>query len=278
MFMAQKTVQEYFGTLESRIGYQLLLGGTRHFGYYENTWWPFPIGRALRAMEAKLFEELDLKEGATVLDAGTGFGHVAVYMAKRGLIVKGVDIVDWHIKEARKYVKSQHAEDLVEMFDMSYEHLSFEAASFDGAYTMETLTHANDPDLAMSEFFRVLKPGGHLVLHEYEHDIKDRQTSGWKALARLSDLAHTPAMLHFHYSAIRGKLEKAGFVDVHVQDLTENVAPMFHFFVILAFIPYLVIRLLGLQVFFVNAVSAVECQLFIRPGLKYLAVKARKPG
>jgi hypothetical protein len=36
-------VQAYYCGLESRIGYQLLLGGTRHFGFYErDTWWPFP--------------------------------------------------------------------------------------------------------------------------------------------------------------------------------------------------------------------------------------------
>ena len=167
--MARKTVQEYFSTLESRIGYNLLLGGSRHFGYYESTWWAFPIGKALRAMEDKLFTQLDLKKGATVLDAGAGFGHVATDMAKKGLFVKGVDIVDWHIAQARQHIRSQHVEDLVEIFDMSYEDTEFEAASFDGAYTMETLTHANDADLALSEFFRVLKPGGDLVLHEYEH-------------------------------------------------------------------------------------------------------------
>jgi 2-polyprenyl-3-methyl-5-hydroxy-6-metoxy-1,4-benzoquinol methylase len=122
--MARKTVQEYFSTLESRIGYGLLLGGTRHFGYYESTWWPFPIGKALKAIEVKLFTQLDLEKGATVLDAGAGFGHVAGYMARTGLFVKGIDIVDWHIERARQHIRSQHIEDLVDILDMSYEDMS----------------------------------------------------------------------------------------------------------------------------------------------------------
>ena len=275
--MAKKTVQEYYGSLESRLGYQLLLGGTRHFGYYDNTWWPFPVGRALRAMEAKLFTELDLRDGATVLDAGTGFGHVASYMAKKGLIVKGVEIVDWHVEQARKHIRSQHLEDLVEITKMNYQHLEFKDATFDGAYTMETLVHASDPDLALSEFFRVLKPGGDLVLHEYEHDVEDHQSSAWKSLVRICHLAHLPALLQFRYGALRRKLEHAGFVDIRAEDLTRNTAPMLMFFTILAFLPYLFIRLLNLQAFFINAVSAVERWLYLRRDCRYVAVKARKP-
>jgi hypothetical protein len=36
----------------------------------EIQWSPFPINRALRAMEEKLFTELGVKEEATVLDGG----------------------------------------------------------------------------------------------------------------------------------------------------------------------------------------------------------------
>lgn len=43
-------LQSYYHSLESRIGYDVVLGGARHFGYWEkDTYWPFPLGRALRA-------------------------------------------------------------------------------------------------------------------------------------------------------------------------------------------------------------------------------------
>lgn len=65
---------KYNYTCESRIGYRHLLGGTRHFGYYhEGQWWPFPIGKASRAMEEKMYQVMDL-EDATVLDGGAGNG------------------------------------------------------------------------------------------------------------------------------------------------------------------------------------------------------------
>lgn len=33
-----------------------------------------------------MFERLKLPEGASVLDAGSGIGHVALYMARHGLV------------------------------------------------------------------------------------------------------------------------------------------------------------------------------------------------
>lgn len=35
-----------------------------------------------------MFERLNLPEGASVLDAGCGIGHVALYMARQGLVRK----------------------------------------------------------------------------------------------------------------------------------------------------------------------------------------------
>jgi len=82
-------VPDYYNTLESRIGYQVFLGGTRHFGYYaRGTWWPFPIDRALRTMEEYLYQTIGLEGDALLLDAGAGICDVAIYMAKKGLRVK----------------------------------------------------------------------------------------------------------------------------------------------------------------------------------------------
>src|ERR1700761_5595098 len=96
-------LQRYYASLESRAGYRLFLGGTRHYGYYrKDTDWPWPIGRALRAMEDHLFNSLGLSEGAKVLDAGCGYGHVAIRGARRGLQIQCIDIVPRHVKRAQQ--------------------------------------------------------------------------------------------------------------------------------------------------------------------------------
>jgi sterol 24-C-methyltransferase len=94
-------LQEYYSSLESRIGYRFILGGTRHFGYYKtDKSWPFPISEALRAMENHLYNTLGVKTGEQVLDAGCGNGYVAIHMAKRGLSVQAIDVIGRHIGKA----------------------------------------------------------------------------------------------------------------------------------------------------------------------------------
>jgi len=99
-------LQRYYSAWESRIGYLLFLGGTRHFGYYQpGTKWPFPINSALRRMEDHLFKSLGLQPRAEVLDAGCGVGHVAMHLARKGLRVHGIDIVSNHVKWARQDIR-----------------------------------------------------------------------------------------------------------------------------------------------------------------------------
>src|ERR1700761_9566852 len=187
------TVSEYYHSLESRIGYRLILGGTRHFGYYEaGTLWPFPIGPALRRMEDRLYQTLDLQVDSLVLDAGAGNGGVSIFMAKKGLRVKAIDLLNMHVAWARANVQRNHLDERVEVSKGNYEKFAFENDTFDGAYTMETLVHAGDPDAAMGEFYRVLKPGGTVTHVEYEHDM-DHNPVGRAAMRRINTYAHMPA-------------------------------------------------------------------------------------
>ncbi|KAK5354378.1 hypothetical protein LTS03_011885 [Exophiala xenobiotica] len=82
------SVQEYYTSIESRIGYWLLLGNTRHFGLYpKGQVWPSPIGKAQQAMENQLYRKLGLGPGSRVLDAGARSDYVAMHMAEKGLTI-----------------------------------------------------------------------------------------------------------------------------------------------------------------------------------------------
>jgi sterol 24-C-methyltransferase len=270
------SVSDYYHTLESQIGYKLLLGGTRHFGYYEEgTLWPFPLSSALRRMEERLYQTLGLETNALVLDAGAGNGDVAIYMARKGLRIKAIDLVDMHVQLGKTNVQRNHLDDQIEVLQGDYERLDFENNSFDGAYTMETLVHANDPDQAMREFYRVVKPGGVVTHVAYEHDM-DSDSPGRSALSRINAYTHMPAFEQFPLGTIRKSLDDVGFREIEVQDLTANATPMMRLFFLLAYIPYLIIQLLGLEAYFVNAMAAVELWRY-RDRIRYLMVKARKP-
>ena len=270
------TVSDYYHRLESRIGYRLLLGGTRHFGLYEiGTWWPFPITTALRRMEERLYQTLGLKGDALLLDGGAGTCDVAIYMAERGFRVEAIDLLDLHVGWARNNVKARGQEKRIQVQTMNYQELAFDDETFDGAYTMETLVHANDPDQAMREFYRVLKPGGTIVHLEYEQKVAGN-ASATRKLARINAYSHMPAFTQFTFNTIQKKLENVGFEDVEVQDLSYNCLPMLRLFFILAVVPYILVRLLGLEAKFTNTMAAVDCYR-IKEDMRVIMVKARKP-
>ncbi|KAI0973102.1 S-adenosyl-L-methionine-dependent methyltransferase [Xylaria arbuscula] len=279
---ANPQLQAYYYSLESRIGYRLLLGGTRHFGYYEkNTYWPFPFSRSLRRMEDKLAEVLALPPGARVLDAGCGVGHVALRMAQTyKLRVEAIDVVDHHIyKASRNFKQAGLPPDQLRVRKMDYHNLeSLDSLSFDSIYTMETFVHATDPEAALKGFYRLLRPGGRLALFEYDHTANETSLQEVaRTIDKVNEYAAMPTNAISHPGVFKRMLEEAGFEDVIVRDYSPNIVPMTRFFFLLALIPYLFVRLLGLEWWFINTVAGVGSYLGYRHW-RYLAISAQKPG
>ncbi|KAJ5501541.1 hypothetical protein N7453_006358 [Penicillium expansum] len=278
MINQNPALQSYYASLESRIGYRLVLGGTRHFGYYEpGSWWPFPINAALRRMEDHLFKSLDLPAGATVLDAGCGSGYVAIHMANRKLNVRAIDVTERHVARAQENIIAAGLEKAVTAQLGDYHHLEeFPTESLDGVYTMETLVHATDPKAVLEGFMRILKPGGSLVLYEYEHMIPKDAHEATKLFAQVNEYAAMPANAEFEADTLLSLLGEAGFTDIKLTDLSRNVKPMLHLFFILAYIPYLVIKAFSLEKYFVNTVAAIVGYRYYDIH-RYVAIRATKP-
>ncbi|KAK2749622.1 hypothetical protein FQN57_005844 [Myotisia sp. PD_48] len=264
------TVEEYYSNLESRIGYWLLLGNARHCGIWEKgSLWPFPISRAQRRMEEKLYNRLGLKPGSKVLDAGAGSGYVAIHMAKGGLNVQAIDITPIHVEDAKRNVKAHGLEDKISVLREDYHNLTqFTDRSFDGIYTMETFVHADDPLKVLQNFYRLLKRGGVLVHHEADFSLNSETL---QEVLRLSHCGNT-----LERGALKAMLEKVGFRDVDVEDLTEEVLPMWRLFGVLGYIPYQIFKILGVQDRFTNVMAGVETYLHWGEG-RYISVRAVKP-
>ncbi|KAL2192791.1 S-adenosyl-L-methionine-dependent methyltransferase [Corynascus similis CBS 632.67] len=273
----------YYESIESRVGYRLVLGGTRHFGYYEaGTYWPFPVGKALRRMEDKLYQALSLPSGSLVLDAGCGVGHVALYMANRGLRVTGIDFIDFHVAKAKRNVaRAGLPPGQVTVKKMDYHHLeTIPDESHDGVFTCETLTHSTDPETVLAGFHRILRPGGRVVLHEYDH-MADVERLVPKKVAEEMHVVNTygavPTNARSHQGLYRELLQEAGFVDIQVHDFSENIRPMLRLFYWLALVPYFFVKLLGVERWFVNTVTGVQAYKY-QQYWRYVQVTATKPG
>jgi sterol 24-C-methyltransferase len=274
-------LQKYYASLESRIGYRLFLGGTRHFGYYDSAKSsPFSISKALKRMEVRLYDALGLAEGSHVLDAGCGDGYVAIHLAQKGLRIHGIDLVESHLKKARINVKKNGLADKIQLDYADYQDLHIlEENSFDGLYTMETFVHATEPLVALKEFYKVLKPGGKLALFEYDHAAStDLPSEAVTNLKIVNEHAAMPANQSFEPGVVERLMSEAGFEDIRIEDISQNIMPMLWLFYVVAYVPYLVIRLFGLQSHFINTMAAAEGYDAMRKKYtRYIIVTARKP-
>ncbi|KAF2006876.1 S-adenosyl-L-methionine-dependent methyltransferase [Amniculicola lignicola CBS 123094] len=263
------SVAAYYSSFESRIGYWLLLGNTRHCGLYEKgALSPFPITKAQRKMEEKLYTRLGLGSGK-LLDASAGSGYVAMYMAFKGFDVQAIDITPHHLQDARKNVKANGLESKVAVDYGDYHNLtSFAPEPFDGIYTMETFVHADNPEKVLSNFYRLLKPGGVLGLHEADFS---RNSEKLQDVLRLSHCQNT-----LEEGGYERLLSKGGFNEYSIEDLTDEVLPMWRLFGIVGYVPYQIFKVFGIENRFINVMAGVEVWLNWGNG-RYISVRAIKP-
>lgn len=103
-----------------------------------------------------LFDRFGLNKGDKVLEIGCGRGEVLTGFQKLGLDCYGLDLSDYSVEN----IKGLH----VKKNDISKEPLPFEDETFDLVYHKSLIEHLASPDNLMKETFRVLKPGGRIVV------------------------------------------------------------------------------------------------------------------
>jgi ubiquinone/menaquinone biosynthesis C-methylase UbiE len=277
MQKSQKQIVNYYHTVESKLGYKIILGGTKHFGYYPRNKEHISMALAMQNMTDKLGKTLKLSPGSIVLDAGSGEGTTAIRIANQfNLRVEGVELLDFNVRKANKRLAQANLLDKVHFTKRNYMHLHYPDNYFDGVYTIETLVHASDYKKALKEFNRVLKPKGKLVLFEYtlprNEDMDKREKWAFETIIEGSAMHSYP---YFTHGSFTGILTDAGFVDVRIEEITKRILPMLHKFSQIALLPYQIIKLFGRQKKYVNTTSGVELYRY-RNDFRYNVISAEK--
>jgi sterol 24-C-methyltransferase len=142
---------------------------------------------------------------------------------------------------------------------------------------METFVHATDPKVVLANFYRLLRPGGHLSLFEYDHELLgDKREDLTRSMRIINDYAAMPTNALSQPGVFHSMLGDAGFTDIVVRDYSENIKPMTRLFFLIAYIPYLIITFLHLERYFINTVAGVNSYQG-HGHWRYVAISATKP-
>ncbi|MBI3855910.1 MAG: methyltransferase domain-containing protein [Planctomycetes bacterium] len=115
---------------------------------------------ALDAPEAadRVLEAAGPLRGLRVLDAGCGSGRLCRRLADRGAIVSGVDVCGNLLRRSRDLVPE------AELLQADVRTLPFGEGRFDLATSLLVLHYLEDPERALQEIARVLRPRGRLLV------------------------------------------------------------------------------------------------------------------
>jgi ArsR family transcriptional regulator len=120
--------------------------------------------------------------GATVVDLGTGAGRLLGPLKARAAHVIGIDASSRMLERAAKAARERGWEG-VDLRLGTIEHLPLRDREVDAAVAHLVLHHAAQPETALSEAFRTLKPGGVLVVGDFlPHDqewMRDELADQW---------------------------------------------------------------------------------------------------
>ncbi|KPQ38196.1 MAG: 2-methyl-6-solanesyl-1,4-benzoquinol methyltransferase [Phormidium sp. OSCR] len=167
-----------------------------------------------------------LPPGTTVLDVGCGIGGSSRILAKDyGFSVTGITISPQQVQRAKELTPEEV--DATFAVDDAM-NLSFPDGSFDVVWSIEAGPHMPDKAVFARELMRVVKPGGRLVMADWnQRDDREVPLNFWErpVMRQLLDQWSHPA-----FSSIEGfaeLLQETGFVEGEVMtaDWTQETLP-----------------------------------------------------
>jgi cyclopropane fatty-acyl-phospholipid synthase-like methyltransferase len=131
-------------------------------------------GRAVSPRLARALRLARIRSGMRVLDIACGRGEVVLQSAMRRTEAVGIDYAHAAVRIAYQTLAGAPGTDIARMDATK---LAFARGAFDVAFMLDFVEHVHQPDLeaSVSEVWRVLKPGGRLVVHTSPNRVFEEQ-------------------------------------------------------------------------------------------------------
>lgn len=178
-------------------------------GYDRSLLHYFLFGPSYRTMLDELYRWDRTRRPFDVLDVGCGTGTFAAMLVGCGLPARvvGLDYAASMCKVAAGKAVAAGAAGRVGFLNGDSEHLPFASCSFDAITCSNSFHHYPHQDRAVSEMFRVLRPGGRLILLDGFRD----NAIGWMMFDVIIGMVEKH-IRHVSWRQMRAYFEQAGFV------------------------------------------------------------------
>ncbi|MBF2019261.1 MAG: methyltransferase domain-containing protein [Hydrococcus sp. C42_A2020_068] len=242
-----RQIQQFYDA-SSRL-WEEIWGEHMHHGYYGRAG-TYKINR--RQAQIDLIEELldwsKVRTAENILDVGCGIGGSTLYLAKKfNAQATGITLSPAQAARATKRAQEFNLEEKVRFQVADAQNMPFEDNNFDLVWSLESGEHMPDKTKFLQECYRVLKPGGTLILvtwcHRPTNSVAGELTSDeQRHLEEIYCVYRLPYVISLpEYEAIA---LSCGFRDLRSDDWSMAVAPFWDVVIDSVFEPKAILGLL----------------------------------
>ncbi|MBE9019859.1 methyltransferase domain-containing protein, partial [Chroococcidiopsidales cyanobacterium LEGE 13417] len=206
-------------------------GEHMHHGYYGTDG---KQRKERRQAQIELIEELlqwaDIEQAQHILDVGCGIGGSSLYLAQKfDAQATGITLSSFQANRATQRAQAMGLSQKAEFLVANAQNMPFADNSFDFVWALESGEHMPDKVKFMQECYRVLQPGGKLVMVTWCHRPTDAKSGGiltadeQKHLNEIYQVYHLPYTIALpEYEAIARNLN---LNSIRTADWSTAVAP-----------------------------------------------------